>query len=106
MPYLLSSPIRHAEGTHNVAAREFGSDKILVNNPDFWDAPLTPTGVQQCLELRQALRVRPSQGRSFTHFDLVICSPLTRTLQTATHIFGPPRKPGTVAHFPGRESLG
>jgi broad specificity phosphatase PhoE len=32
--------------------------------------------------------------RSFTHFDLVVCSPLTRTLETARHIFKRGRQPG------------
>ena len=35
------------------------------------------------------------KGRKFTHFDLVVVSPLTRTLQTAKYIFGPGRQPGT-----------
>ena len=42
---------------------------------------------------------RPSQGRSFTHFDLIVVSPLTRTLETAHHIFGPPRKPHVSVHL-------
>lgn len=86
--------IRHAEGSHNVASRNAGTDAVLVDNMDYWDAPLTEAGVEQCLDLRRHLANRPSQGRPFTHFDLVIVSPLTRTLQTAQHIFGPPRKPG------------
>lgn len=86
--------IRHAEGTHNVASRNAGTDAVLVDNMNYWDAPLTDAGVEQCLELRRHLANRPSQGRPFTHFDLVIVSPLTRTLQTAQHIFGPSRKPG------------
>jgi broad specificity phosphatase PhoE len=60
----------------------------------YWDSPLTENGIQQCLRLRRELAVRPSQGRKFTHFDLVVVSPLTRTLQSAQHIFGPPRQPG------------
>lgn len=86
--------IRHAEGSHNVASRNAGTDAVLVDNMDYWDAPLTEAGIEQCLELRRHLANRPSQGRPFTHFDLVIVSPLTRTLQTAQHIFGPARKPG------------
>ena len=45
---------------------------------DYWDSRLTPNGIQQCKNLRMELSHRPSQGRSFTHFDLVIVSPLTR----------------------------
>jgi len=86
--------IRHAEGFHNQATRESGSNDILIGNEALLDSRLTPKGVQQCLRLKAELAVRPSQGRSFTHFDLIVVSPLTRTLETAMHIFGPPRKPG------------
>lgn len=88
--------IRHAEGVHNVASRETGSNDCL-QDMKYWDAPLTDTGIEQCKRLRRELAVRPSQGRKFTHFDLVIVSPLTRTLQSADYIFGPPRKPGIPA---------
>lgn len=56
--------IRHAEGTHNVASREAGTDNILINNEKFWDAPLTEEGIEQCKRLRRELAVRPSQGKS------------------------------------------
>jgi broad specificity phosphatase PhoE len=82
--------IRHAEGFHNV------SDMAL------WDARLTPAGIEQCKTLRAELAHRPSQGRSFTHFDLVVISPLTRTLETANHIFGPPRPPGVPSFLAER----
>jgi len=39
--------VRHAEGTHNAAARD-ESDKFwekLFNSEELWDAPLTSTGV-------------------------------------------------------------
>jgi len=54
-------------------------------------------GIDQAVALRESLAHRPSQGRSFTAFDLVIVSPLTRTLETARHIFGRGRKPGQPA---------
>lgn len=68
----------------------------------YWDAPLTENGIEQCRRLRKELSVRPSQGRTFTHFDLVVVSPLTRTLESAQHIFGPPRKPGVPAFLAER----
>lgn len=87
--------IRHAEGHHNEATRIAGSNDCLINNKELWDAKLTPNGIKQCEKLRYELSHRPSQGRSFTHFDLIVVSSLTRTLETAMHIFGPPRKPGS-----------
>mmetsp|Transcript_17397 Transcript_17397/g.29170 ORF Transcript_17397/g.29170 Transcript_17397/m.29170 type:complete len:293 (-) Transcript_17397:147-1025(-) len=93
--------IRHAEGYHNVASRETGSNDCL-SDMALWDARLTPAGIEQCKKLRVELANRPSQGRSFTHFDLVVVSPLTRTLETANHIFGPPRKPGVPSFLSER----
>ena len=42
----------------------------------------------QAKQLRSYLANRPSGGRSFTAFDLVVVSPITRALETAEHIFG------------------
>ena len=62
-----------------------------------WDSRLTPKGIAQAESLRSYLAERPSGGRTFTAFDLVVVSPLTRTCETAQHIFGPARAPGTPA---------
>jgi len=92
--------IRHAEGEHNAATASSGSNDVLTrgDNPardhPLWDARLTDVGVQQAQKLKQHLASRPSGGRSFTAFDLVVVSPLTRTCETAFHIFGPGRQPG------------
>mmetsp|Transcript_138331 Transcript_138331/g.240524 ORF Transcript_138331/g.240524 Transcript_138331/m.240524 type:complete len:308 (-) Transcript_138331:318-1241(-) len=95
--------IRHAEGYHNVETAKTGTNKCLwrgdkpAQEHPLWDARLTPKGIQQAQELRAHLATRPSGGRSFTAFDLVVVSPLTRTLETALHIFGRPRTPGLPA---------
>lgn len=101
--------IRHAEGYHNVKTAETGSNTCLhrgdvaAKDHPLWDARLTPKGIQQAQELREYLAHRPSGGRSFTAFDLVVVSPLTRTLETAKHIFGRPRTPGMPAFLdPGK----
>lgn len=92
--------IRHAEGFHNVATKESGNNDILMRETGtasehaLYDARLTPKGIQQAEDLRHYLSTRPSGGRSFTAFDLVVVSPLTRTCETALHIFGKPRAPG------------
>mmetsp|Transcript_19399 Transcript_19399/g.42373 ORF Transcript_19399/g.42373 Transcript_19399/m.42373 type:complete len:332 (+) Transcript_19399:64-1059(+) len=94
--------IRHAEGYHNVETAKTGSNSCLIAKTDpqkhrLWDAKLTPKGIAQAEELREYLTKRPSGGRSFTSFDLIVVSPLTRTLETALHIFGRPRQPGVPA---------
>lgn len=95
--------IRHAEGYHNVATKETGSNNCLLRGDKLakehhlYDSRLTPKGIQQAVDLKHYLANRPSGSRSFTAFDLVVVSPLTRTCETALHIFGKPREPGVPA---------
>ena len=99
--------IRHAEGYHNVATKRTGGNECLLRDPDnigadaaahpLYDSTLTPKGLQQADDLREYLARRPSGNRSFTSFDLVVVSPLTRTCETALHVFGTPRAPGQPA---------
>lgn len=63
--------VRHAQGTHNVN-KEY---RKTANR----DASLTPLGVSQCSKLADVTRD--------LQLDLIISSPLTRTLQTATYSF-------------------
>jgi phosphohistidine phosphatase SixA len=64
--------VRHAQGFHNIDSRP-----IHEREPD---ARLTPEGEAQCAAL----------AADVTHLtpELVVASPLTRTLQTATLVFG------------------
>lgn len=95
--------IRHAEGHHNAATKASGTNDVLLaggraaREHSLYDARLTDVGIDQALQLREHLSNRPSGGRSFTAFDLVVVSPLTRTCETAKHIFGRGRKPGAPA---------
>ena len=97
--------IRHAEGHHNVMTATSGNNDCLTvdhagecpTDHALWDARLTEVGVAQAKSLRDHLATRPSGGRSFTSFDLVVVSPLTRTCETALHVFGRGRKPGCPA---------
>lgn len=105
--------IRHAEGYHNVATKKTGDNRCLLrgdgpaSSHPLYDARLTEEGIRQSEKLRQILARRPSGGRSFTAFDLVVVSPLTRTCETAQHIFGRARTPGTPAFLdPGRAPEG
>ena len=94
--------IRHAEGHHNVMTATSGNNDCLTVNHagecpadhELWDARLTDVGVAQAKSLRDHLATRPSGGRSFTSFDLVVVSPLTRTCETALH--GTPTRAQTL----------
>uniref|UniRef100_A0A7S3P5N3 Uncharacterized protein n=1 Tax=Amphora coffeiformis TaxID=265554 RepID=A0A7S3P5N3_9STRA len=101
-----------AEGQHHVAIRqslrdlevsggdgapvesvlERGPNQAAADHP-LYDARLTAKGAQQAAKLRKMLSMRPSGGRPFTAFDLVLVSPLTRACETAKIVFG--TSPGT-----------
>ncbi|HEY8382571.1 MAG TPA: histidine phosphatase family protein [Microvirga sp.] len=66
--------IRHGQSTFNAVHAATGVD------PGHPDAPLTELGRQQVAAARE--RLEPIA------FDLVVASPLTRAIQTATGIFG------------------
>ena len=68
--------VRHAQGFHNVAGEE---DYSNYQSEDHFDAKLTPLGEQQCQHL--------SSRSSTLAPDLVVVSPMTRTLQTASISF-------------------
>ena len=93
------------QGKHHVAIRdaadfELDPEALLirpkgtrVEDHPLFDARLTSKGQKQAQKLRQMLAKRPSGGRPFTAFDLVLVSPLTRACETANIIFG--ESPGT-----------
>ena len=70
--------IRHGEALHNVLFWEIGEKVYLL----YRDTPLTSVGVGQAQQLGESMF-------SFGHtdIDLIIVSPLLRTLQTADNIF-------------------
>jgi broad specificity phosphatase PhoE len=73
--------LRHGQGTHNRAAYDHGIGVYL--DAAYHDAPLNEMGREQCLGAGQALA-----GLGLLQaFDLVLVSPLTRALQTATLVF-------------------
>ncbi|KAL2489072.1 Phosphoglycerate mutase-like protein 2 [Forsythia ovata] len=73
--------VRHAQGIHNVAGE---LDHSAYLSPDLFDAHLTPLGWQQVDNLRKHVH---SSGLS-KRIELVIVSPLLRTMQTAVGVFG------------------
>ncbi|GAB4839093.1 hypothetical protein Ancab_028621 [Ancistrocladus abbreviatus] len=73
--------VRHAQGFHNVAGE---IDPKAYLSYDLLDASLTPVGWEQVDNLRKHVHATGlSKG-----IELVITSPLTRTMQTAAGVFG------------------
>ncbi|KAI3435071.1 uncharacterized protein J3R85_006498 [Psidium guajava] len=73
--------VRHGQGIHNV---EGDKNYKAYMNPVYFDAHLTPLGWQQVDNLRKHVRACGLSKK----IDLVITSPLLRTLQTAVGVFG------------------
>ncbi|TYK29426.1 phosphoglycerate mutase-like protein 1 isoform X1 [Cucumis melo var. makuwa] len=73
--------VRHAQGIHNVDGDK--SYKAYMR-PEFFDAHITQLGWQQIDNLRKHVH---ASGLS-RKIDLVVTSPLLRTLQTAVGVFG------------------
>ncbi|KAF2296521.1 hypothetical protein GH714_040518 [Hevea brasiliensis] len=73
--------VRHAQGMHNV---EGDKNYKACLSPEYFDAQLTQLGWQQVDNLRRHVRTCGLSKR----IDLVIASPLLRTLQTAVGVFG------------------
>lgn len=76
--------IRHGESMANMAANSFPKGdprrREVYCDPQGFDAPLSPKGLQDCVALRT--------GGKTPAVDLVASSPLTRALQTAGGVFG------------------
>ena len=64
--------VRHGQGFHNTGS----------GNYDILDPDLTPLGIDQCRALRDTF---PYQDK----IELVVASPLTRTIETALYAFEP-----------------
>ncbi|KAL9685154.1 hypothetical protein QQ045_022601 [Rhodiola kirilowii] len=73
--------VRHAQGHHNVAG-EKNHDEYM--SEEYFDASLTPLGWQQVDNLRKHVQACGLSKK----IELVIVSPLTRTIQTAVGVFG------------------
>ncbi|XP_010523258.1 PREDICTED: phosphoglycerate mutase-like protein [Tarenaya hassleriana] len=73
--------VRHAEGIHNAAGEE---DYSAYSSEEYADAHITPLGWQQVDALRKHVKATGLSKR----VELVVVSPLLRTLQTAVGAFG------------------
>jgi hypothetical protein len=97
-----------SQGFHNLV----GEPELLEKNSGhkYWDARLTPAGEVQCAQLKES--IRGDNVWSFKkplNLDLVVVSPLTRCLQTATLSLGradDPQAPPFVATELCRERVG
>jgi broad specificity phosphatase PhoE len=75
--------IRHGVAKHNIPNPETGERPDIANDATLTDPPLVRQGVLQAQVLGENLR---RMGVNET-IDLVICSPLTRCMQTAGFVF-------------------
>ncbi|GMI91033.1 hypothetical protein like AT1G09935 [Hibiscus trionum] len=73
--------VRHGQAMHNV---EGDMDRTALLSDHLFDAQLSPLGLQQVCKLRQDVHASGLLKR----IDLVITSPLYRTMQTAMGVFG------------------
>lgn len=73
--------VRHAQGIHNVEGEK---DHRAYMSPELFDAHLTPLGWNQVDNLRKHVKACGLSGK----IELVIMSPLLRTMQTAVGVFG------------------
>mmetsp|Transcript_43377 Transcript_43377/g.131957 ORF Transcript_43377/g.131957 Transcript_43377/m.131957 type:complete len:170 (+) Transcript_43377:65-574(+) len=73
--------VRHAQATHNLAAKEEG--RIAYMDPTHHDARLTEGGMKQCDG-----RLREHAKSVAGEVDLVLVSPCTRATDTALRGFG------------------
>ncbi|XP_057867496.1 phosphoglycerate mutase-like protein isoform X1 [Cryptomeria japonica] len=73
--------VRHAQGYHNVTG---DIDRTVLLSHELADASLTPLGWQQVDILRKQVAIIGIASR----VELVVTSPLTRTIQTAVGVFG------------------
>jgi broad specificity phosphatase PhoE len=69
--------IRHGKSTHNVDFNERG--EIAYSDPKHEDANLVPLGIYQATKLS-------SEWKDKENIELVITSPLSRTMDTTVHI--------------------
>ncbi|KAF5739805.1 RTFL01-34-G06 isoform 3 [Tripterygium wilfordii] len=73
--------VRHAQGVHNVAGEK---DHDALMSPTLFDAQLSPLGWQQVSNLREQVL----ESGLLKRIELIVTSPLLRTMQTAVGVFG------------------
>jgi len=79
--------VRHAEGTHNVAEREYGTAAWNAKysfEPKYTDAPLSDEGARQSQALGRMITHEMSDG---WEYQTLVSSPMRRTLNTSAIAF-------------------
>ncbi|KAK1553164.1 hypothetical protein Q3G72_029926 [Acer saccharum] len=89
--------VRHGQGIHNVEGEK--GNHVLLSD-ELFDAHLSPLGRQQVDNLRKQVQSRGLAKK----IDLVITSPMSRTLQTALGVFGSEGQSMTVKEENGAKS--
>lgn len=77
--------VRHGEGDHNAAEREYGSEhweNVVAKSDKYFDAHLNVVGLEQCSALSTAVASAEVDGM---RVDVIIVSPLTRAIETAKY---------------------
>ncbi|EPS60970.1 phosphoglycerate mutase-like protein, partial [Genlisea aurea] len=74
--------VRHGQALHNVAVEKGDTG---YSSSRFFDAELSPRGLQQVVD---GLRTSVRSSDLCSRIELVVVSPLMRTLQTAAGVFG------------------
>ncbi|GLD93476.1 hypothetical protein PINS_up002068 [Pythium insidiosum] len=87
--------VRHAEGYHNVAERELGTERweaVEAKQERFLDADLTPFGIHDT-ESKGPAALAAELERGMPRIERVVVSPMSRAIQTAQHFFLPDQAP-------------
>ncbi|KAG6591062.1 phosphomutase PMU1 [Phytophthora cinnamomi] len=102
--------VRHAEGTHNAADKQFGTERWeseLAFSDAYLDADLTPFGVNDALS-KGPSSVKAELDKGMPPIERVVVSPLSRAIQTAQNFFAKNQVPAApfVSMENCREVLG
>ncbi|XP_058758271.1 phosphoglycerate mutase-like protein isoform X1 [Vicia villosa] len=85
--------VRHAQGVHNVEGEK---DHDAYLSYDYFDANLTPLGWKQVENLQKHVKANELPRK----IELVVVSPLLRTMQTAVGVFGGEAYPDGISEPP------
>ena len=85
--YMEVYAVRHAQSTYNLwrVQRVFKPSLWFVKDPMYYDSPLTEKGLSQACQASFSVKEVASE------LDLILCSPLTRTIQTMQGMFPNPK---------------
>ncbi|GMF27335.1 unnamed protein product [Phytophthora lilii] len=89
--------VRHAEGIHNAADKQFGSERWeseLAFSDTYLDADLTPFGVDDARSKGPG-SVKAELESGMPPIERVVVSPLSRAIQTAQNFFAKDQLPDT-----------